>query len=163
MKRDQSIRVEFSVFPTKLIELVELCLSSSGSMLAANNEAVLTSSSADHSPTSSSLCPSSYLTRLDLNNGFLSVFEVNVFKELLHISLVLRPGNDIAIKAYLASRLYYSLNEGSRLRLEVNALKQAIQDSNEEHRVLAASLAEARYSNRNHFACTLYLNLNHLL
>ena len=104
LKRDQSLLVEFPVFPSKLIELIELCLSCGGAMTTTSGT-MNTSSSSGLSDAASYL--SSFSANLDTSSGVFSVIEANRFKQLTHISLQLRQGNDAAIKAYLASRLVF--------------------------------------------------------
>ena len=109
LKRDQSLLVEFPVFPSKLIELIELCLGSCGSTTttvgAMNTSSSSSSSSSGLGDAASYL--SSFSANLDISSGVFSVIEANRFKQLTHISLQLRQGNDAAIKAYLASRLVF--------------------------------------------------------
>ena len=104
LKRDQSLLVEFPVFPSKLIELIELCLGCCGSIATT----VGTSSSSSPSGLGDAASYlSSFSANLDISSGVFSVIEANRFKQLTHISLQLRQGNDAAIKAYLASRLMF--------------------------------------------------------
>jgi spindle assembly abnormal protein 6 len=56
-----------------------------------------------------------FSAKLDGATGSFSVVESNEFKNLVHISLQMRPANDAAIKAYLASRLHQSEAEAHRL------------------------------------------------
>ena len=85
LKHDQSLVVNFDVFPSKLIALIDQCVSFQTS--------------------SSSSLLSTFNVHLDKHSGILSVTETNGFKQLTHLSLHLRQGNDTAIKSYLASRL----------------------------------------------------------
>lgn len=48
---------------------------------------------------------SSFIAKLDTSTGIFSIVEANMFKQLTHIFLQTRPGNDAAIKAYLSARL----------------------------------------------------------
>jgi len=84
LREEQSLRVDFARFPLKLIELLRLCVHEPARFYCAL-------ATARDSPAGS---PST-----------LSVVEVNPFKELTHINLGLRCGNDAAIKRYLAARL----------------------------------------------------------
>ncbi|KAJ1436086.1 hypothetical protein B484DRAFT_262960 [Ochromonadaceae sp. CCMP2298] len=105
LKRDQSILVEFNVFPLKLIELIELCLYGPTDP----------SPTGDHSS-------STYIAKLDTVSCVFSVVEANKFKQLTHISLVLRQGDDLAIKMYLASRLAQTLEVAQRQALSIDSL-----------------------------------------
>lgn len=59
-----------------------------------------------HSPTPSP-CMCRFVAILQLRGGdsSVSIVETNQFKHLSHISLTFRPGNDSAVKQYLAVRL----------------------------------------------------------
>jgi hypothetical protein len=170
LKREQSIRVDFSVFPSEIIELVESCsasvsrqtMSESTAELLATAAALTSSSSQPHiqanEPYSSPLATmlnmstsqspahytpqSHFVAKLDAQSGNFAIFEVNHFKQLLHISLRLRPANDSAIKSYLAARLqmFTTLSrrltrelesQGHALHTEVNKGKQLVDDINE--------------------------------
>ena len=71
------------------------------------------------------VCLSSYLAVLNTSdsNGqsVFSIVETNPFKQLTHLSLRFSPGDDVAVKTYLASRL--AQVEASR-RLLATSLKQ---------------------------------------
>jgi len=112
------------VFPTKLIELVELCHAAE-SQVQENS-------------------PQSYMPKLDLSTGVLSVVETNMFKQLTHISLQLRPGNDAAIKGYLASRLSLSLSVNRRLSKELEGAQQSLSAVEVERGEIASELQEIR-------------------
>ena len=115
LKHDQCLRVDFKSFPTKFIELLESCrTTTSGGGAdpkardggapdeggrAGRGEPLLPGGSGEPS----------FLARLETvaPGGFslFSVVETNPFKELTHLSLKFRAGNDAAIKTYLAARL----------------------------------------------------------
>lgn len=120
LKRDQALLVEFAVFPLKFIELVEL------SFLQPEEG------------------QSSYIPKLDTSTGILSVVETNNFKQLTHISLQLRPGNDAAIKAYLASRLHLALAATRRLARELSTTTDSLSAEASQRREMASELAEIR-------------------
>lgn len=118
LKHDQCLRVDFKSFPTKFIELLESCrTTSSGGGSAVDPEAREGGGGLDEGgrSTRGELPPSggsgepSFLARLEtvVPGGFslFSVVETNPFKELTHLSLKFRAGNDAAIKTYLAARL----------------------------------------------------------
>ena len=79
LKHEQRLLVDFVEFPSQLVELVESCQRADGRFVAG--------------------------LALSASGGALSVMEVNNFRQLYHISLQLRAGNDAAIKRYLAQRL----------------------------------------------------------
>lgn len=118
LKHDQCLRVDFKSFPTKFIELLESCrTTSSGGGSAVDPEAREGGGALDEGgrSTRGELLLSggsgepSFLARLEtvVPGGFslFSVVETNPFKELTHLSLKFRAGNDAAIKTYLAARL----------------------------------------------------------
>lgn len=117
LKHDQCLRVDFKSFPRKFIELLESCRASSGAAPVdpeSRNGYTLGEEGGGGRPTRGEpLLPSSgepsFLARLEtvVPGGFslFSVVETNPFKELTHLSLKFRVGNDASIKTYLAARL----------------------------------------------------------
>lgn len=114
LKHDQCLRVDFKSFPRKFIELLESCR---GESHAGEGNRRLSSSAAleyedtasrSESPMSSHGQPS-FLARLEtqVTGGYsmFSLVETNLFKDLTHLSLKFRAGNDTSIKTYLAARL----------------------------------------------------------
>lgn len=152
LKRDQSILVEFNVYPMKLIELLELCLIGTPSLLItmnntsndANNnnklQSVLSSSPAslvsNHNVFAAlDSSTSTFIAKLDLTTGIFSVVEANKFKQLTHISLLLKPADDQAIKMYLASRLALILNMNKKHALSIEDLRSRLvleEDNNQQ-------------------------------
>jgi hypothetical protein len=76
LKAEQGILVDFANFPTKLISLLEKCLSSQASDMP-RFQAVLSTHTSDST---------------------FRVIETNDFKQLPHITLMFKPGNDFAVK-----------------------------------------------------------------
>lgn len=132
LKHDQCLRVDFNSFPRKFIELLQSCrgtgrcdsLPPSPEAGSSNtgggrgdegrtDEARLARGAA----LSAEATRPSFLARLEtLVPGGFSVFslvETNPFKELTHLSLKFRAGNDAAIKTYLAARLR-QVSKGAR-------------------------------------------------
>jgi spindle assembly abnormal protein 6 len=124
LKRDQALLVEFPSFPTKLIELIDLCLetenakenthhhvdeSMQNAVSEEKEEIIVVTENLMNSTISS------FISKLDVSTGVLSVVETNKFKQLTHINLQLRQGNDAAIKAYLAARLKLALSYNQNL------------------------------------------------
>lgn len=115
LKHDQCLRVDFKSFPTKFIELLESCRTTSSG--GADPEARDGGGALDEGGRPARVEPllpggsgePSFLARLETvaPGGFsvFSVVETNPFKELTHLSLKFRAGNDVAIKNYLAARL----------------------------------------------------------
>lgn len=122
LKHDQCLRVDFNSFPRKFIELLQSCQGTGGCDAAPNPEAGSSGTGtgggdgrtdearlARGAALSAEATRPSFLARLEtLVPGGFSVFslvETNPFKELTHLSLKFRAGNDAAIKTYLAARL----------------------------------------------------------
>ncbi|GAQ88756.1 ER-Golgi vesicle-tethering protein/Myosin class II heavy chain [Klebsormidium nitens] len=83
LKVEQCILVDFATFPSKFIELLEKCVEA---RVQASPRFVA-------------------ILRLRGGDSSVSIVETNQFKHLSHISLNFRPGNDAAVKQYLAGRL----------------------------------------------------------
>jgi hypothetical protein len=104
-KREQEILVDYNVFPLKIIELLDLC--NDKSKRGPND--------------------SSYMSKLNLSTGILSIYESNKFKQIKHIELPLREGDDAAIKQYLSSRLSLTLKESRDQKYEISKLKEVLE------------------------------------
>ncbi|CEG36512.1 uncharacterized protein PHALS_03060 [Plasmopara halstedii] len=138
LKAQQRLLVDFATFPANLIELLHCCLKDSKKMAQEDEEKQQnTDNLTDLDGASEKIpldaqfsrstgpVPLSYLAVLNtLDSNGLSMFsivETNPFKQLTHLSLRFSPGNDAAIKAYLAARL--AQVEASR-KVAVASLKQ---------------------------------------
>lgn len=148
LKRDQSILVEFAVFPTKMIELLTLCIQSS---LNSTNFIDPSISSTISSPTSPyhsdnqiNLGSSLFTAKLDTVSGVLSLVESNMFKNLTHISLQMRPGNDAAIKSYLASRLLMAMTLSKNRGKDICSLEEILTSERSHNREIMEELQELR-------------------
>lgn len=137
LKRDQSILVDFSAFPAKLIELLLLCQTDPCEI--SEDDQASTAGARDSI--------SSYAVKLDVTSGLFSIVESNRFKQLTHISLQLRPGNDAAIKAYLASRLAHTTAVHRRTARELSSARDQLSAELSLRRDMADELRELR-SNR---------------
>ena len=164
LKRDQSILVEFNVYPMKLIELLELCLIGKPSLLIMSNTATNNENSSINNnnnnvplslPPSSSTASaisnhnvfaaldsstSTFIAKLDITTGIFSVVEANKFKQLTHISLLLKPGDDHAIKMYLASRLALILNMNKKHALNIDDLRSRLKIEEENNQQISTEL-----------------------
>lgn len=138
LKREQSILVDFAAFPSKLIELLEQCLPSE---CGNAEDDILTDVAAQQQQSALA-----YYVRLDINSGSFSVVESNRFKQLTHISLQLRPGNDSSIKAYLASRLTHSNMTSRRLLRDLANTKDQLNAEMSLRRDMTEELREFRSS-----------------
>ncbi|CAG9461831.1 unnamed protein product [Pedinophyceae sp. YPF-701] len=122
LKADQGILVDFSTFPGKMIELLELCISS-GSQETPRFQAELRSHAGDSK---------------------FAVVETNQFKQLTHICLSFRPGSDAAIKHYLATRLAETKEERSGLSARLRSTQQALDVSQKEAAEVSEELQRER-------------------
>ena len=156
LKRDQAILVEFPVFPSKFIELIDLCLQSNATShstalntINSNTSTTISSTSTNNenhnlssSHFSSTTLTSNFSARLDEITGIFSIVEANMFKHLTHISLQLRPGNDTVIKAYLASRLQYTISIAKQLSKDLDSTQNAYSQEQIEKKRLDIELRD---------------------
>jgi hypothetical protein len=127
------------MFPLKLLELIELCLS--------------TAHLSQPTSSPSSEQPSLYTAKLDIKSGVFSIIESNKFKQITHICLPLSLGDDNAIKMYLASRLSLVLDISKRQTREINTLQHQLESQIDTNQTLNHELKELRY------IVTIQLNL----
>ena len=120
LKREQNLLIEFNVFSAKVIELLSLCK--------------------DNEETENK----AFILTLDVVNGLLSIVEINKFKQLNHICLQMRPGNDSSLKAYLAAR-FLMLNELSHKQFqEIKNLNSTLNNVNGQNSSLSKELLEIK-------------------
>jgi spindle assembly abnormal protein 6 len=145
LKRDQSLLVEFPVFPSKMIELIELCLNLSSS---SNNYKNSCGSQQAGSSSSSVNIPefnsSTFTANLEMTGGVFTIVESNKFKQLTHITLQLRPGNDAAIKGYLSSRLFFITNVANKRKIELESAHAELDDEKSQRAQLSKEITELR-------------------
>ena len=96
MKQEQKLLVEFSQFPAMIRELL-------------SNRQMVPALQIDPS-----------------GDSVLSIVESNQFRELTHISLKLKRGNDDSVKSYLADRLGQFRNRMESLEDQNNALREEL-------------------------------------
>ena len=91
LKNDQKLRVDFHSFPEALINLVRLAQPRRQGRGMSREET--------SGPT--------YIAQLDTAGAkpSFSIIETNHFKEVTHLALMVRSGDDKAVKSYLAARL----------------------------------------------------------
>ncbi|KAI8471988.1 MAG: centriole protein [Monoraphidium minutum] len=116
LKADQGILVDFANFPAKIISLLERCLASHQSPDMPRFQAVLSAKGGD---------------------SVFKVVETNDFKQLPHITLTFRPGNDTAVKQFLAFRL-------GEVRADCSQLTEGLAKTQSEREGARASLADAQ-------------------
>jgi spindle assembly abnormal protein 6 len=155
LKRDQALLVDFDTFPRKFIELLDRCASGDPG-ISTNGAAQPPSSEAPSSRDSSPL----FVARLETDGGAvpskggasskwaaLSIVETNPFKQLTHLALQFRAGNDASVKAYLAGRLQQVLGDKARLAAALNDTEVAF---DEERSARAAASDELSTIRRTH-------------
>ncbi|KAI9988632.1 hypothetical protein PInf_022082 [Phytophthora infestans] len=144
LKAQQKLLVDFATFPANLIELLQCCLKDSKAIVQEDAEkeqkvddsaeegrsiSIKRSSiDAQHSRSAGPI-PLSYLAVLNTSDSdgmsVFSIVETNPFKQLTHLSLRFYPGDDAAIKAYLAARL---AQVGASRRSLATSLKQTTEE-----------------------------------
>lgn len=120
--------IDFAGFSKKFIDLVRLCITTSGRL--AENGYDYTSPS--------------YVAKLDTSSSVFSVVQVNEFNHVNHLSLQFRPGNDASIKLYLASSLQLALSQSSALRNEVRHLEGSNERLSQERASMTEELRTLR-------------------
>jgi len=132
LKKDQALLVEFPVFPTKMVDLLQLCLESEASRKAAADAANAVDDGSESSVAESVTCASTFVCKLDTTSGVFSIVELNEFKQLTHISLQMRQGNDNAIKSYLASRLSLYMDRCDTMTSQLSTATKSLQSEHKE-------------------------------
>jgi spindle assembly abnormal protein 6 len=133
LKKDQALLVEFPVFPTKMVDLLQLCLDSESTDRAAADAAnAVDDGSEDSVAESIPGGASTFVCKLDTASGVFSIVELNEFKQLTHISLQMRQGNDNAIKSYLASRLGLYMDRCETMSGQLSSATQTLQNEHKE-------------------------------
>eukprot|EP00794_Sanderia_malayensis_P007644 gene7644-8485_t len=125
LKTQQGLLVDFSAFPQKLIDLVDMC------------------SKEENNSTPRFLLQFKLSGSDRAGNGILDIIETNPFKHLTHLSLKFFPGGDEEVKRYLAKCLKNIKNEKESLlkkvqcletdfSLQFSAISQKLQEKTEE-------------------------------
>lgn len=117
-----------------MIELIDLCLKS-------EDENVEDAEAAADFPREAL---ESFSARLDTETGLMHIVESNVFKQVIHISLQMRAGNDAAIKAYLAGRLKLALAELSSMNTNLVETTEKLEKEVEEHQSMEKELNDMK-------------------
>jgi spindle assembly abnormal protein 6 len=123
LKREQALHVDFSVFPQNVLELLNLCCARPDDS-PVKCEVFLLSYEFRTSILSLLYFASRHAAELTLGANKLStlqIFELHHFKNLQHLSLQFREGNDAAVKKYLADRLIDSKSRMRNLEAELSA------------------------------------------
>ena len=151
LKREQSILVDFAAFPAQLIELLKLVTDGNGTSSASAGEGGVEDAAMSSTEPLQATLPAggngpndnlAYSCKMDLNSGQFSILESNQFKETTHITLQLRPGNDAAIKAYLASRHGHTSKLHKLVSQEVESLQDQLDRETTQRRELQEALEE---------------------
>ncbi|CAD8157367.1 unnamed protein product [Paramecium pentaurelia] len=106
LKNEQSLHVDFSTFPMKLADLLQLCINSQ------RDEKV------------------NFYVCLETKNGesTLAVIENNEFKKLTHLSLRLRSATDDILKYFLANKLAIEKQENEQLHKKTKKLTEQLEE-----------------------------------
>eukprot|EP01083_Nonionella_stella_P035923 98000_1 len=120
LKHEQNLLVDFATFPSKFIELLELC--------AQGAESEVTR----------------YVAVLSTRNGAstLNIMETNKFKHLQHLALQFHPGNDDSVKKYLSKCVVKLKTRSSSLSSELDETKNSLKISTAECDEMSARLRE---------------------
>lgn len=151
LKRDQALLVEFNVFPTKLIELIDMCMTSAvvQKEQLEGVESVSTTiqqkqDSFENIDKATATHQSKYVSKLDAATGQFQILEANLFKHLVHITLQMRPGNDAAVKHYLASRLSYTYALANRLDADLKTMTHNYNVAFKENQAMTMEIQDLR-------------------
>jgi len=105
LKSQQGLLVDFTAFPQKFIDLLELCLAESGK----DRPKYIQQTYHAHISNNYALLYRFLLylatSTSDRNHAMLNIIEANAFKHLTHLSLKLLQPNDTALKKYLGECL----------------------------------------------------------
>ncbi|GMF36854.1 unnamed protein product [Phytophthora lilii] len=133
LKTQQRLLVDFATFPANLIELLQCCVKDSKKMAEEEKE------SSEEEDTVVGVRESGDIPRSQKTRSAgpmpLSIVETNPFKQLTHLSLRFFPGDDAAIKAYLAARL-------AQVGASRRALSTSLKQTSEELQVTQRSEAK---------------------
>lgn len=88
---------------------------------------------------------STFNAKLDTTTGVFSVVEANMFKQLTHIQLQLRAGDDAAIKMYLASRLALTLATAKKQAKELDFAYSKIRTTEQNTEEMTRELSNLRF------------------
>ena len=87
---------------------------------------------------------STFTANLEMSSGVFAIVESNKFKQLTHICLQLRPGNDSAVKGYLSSRLAFITTVANKKKQELESTLLSLTAEKQEKSQLTADLHELR-------------------
>eukprot|EP00898_Chlorokybus_atmophyticus_P008306 jgi/Chlat1/8477/Chrsp80S07883 len=123
LKAEQSILVDFTTFPSKFVELLQLCINVPQAHKPPRFLAVLATRPGEST---------------------LSIVETNQFKHLCHIALLFQPGTDHAIKQYLAGRLNEVKSTSQELRSNLARTQQSLESTRAECARIEREFGELR-------------------
>lgn len=122
LKMEQNLYVDFHTFPVHVMELLQCCLftqKSSSTLSESNPEASSASYSSNASYASGrpkNQMPQGYTLRLNTNTHCVEFCESNRFKQLVHLSLKFKIGDDTMMKEYVKERLVQLLEKVRELK-----------------------------------------------
>ncbi|KAJ3179772.1 Spindle assembly abnormal protein 6 [Irineochytrium annulatum] len=115
LRVEQNILVDFNQFPQNFLELLDECARHATG-----------SSPLDEGP--------KFIAQLAINTSspqqpaVFSIIETNSFKQMLHLSLKLMPGNDSAIKQHLAHLICNQKNECDHLKSQLKSTTETLSE-----------------------------------
>ncbi|GIL47125.1 hypothetical protein Vafri_4030 [Volvox africanus] len=115
LKNEQGILVDFASFPGKVISLLEKCMTAQ----------------AGDSPRFQAVM------MVRGNDSLFKIVEINDFKQLPHITLSFRPGNDSVVKQFLAFRL-------TEVKSSCQELSDSLEKAKDERDSASVQLAQCR-------------------
>jgi spindle assembly abnormal protein 6 len=149
-KSEQAINVDFHVFPTKIIELLRLCMlrsakfSGSSEMKSVHSNSSTNSNDMSENPNSFGSSDITYLAKLNLKGGLLTFVYSNHFKQTKLIELPLKLGDDRAIKMYLASTRKLLNDQNIHLKLDLEQVRELLKDEQNARKKLENDYYELR-------------------
>ncbi|TPX58976.1 hypothetical protein PhCBS80983_g02810 [Powellomyces hirtus] len=136
LKDEQNLLVDFQQFPVNFIELLEACHPTSRDSQPKFIAQLTTESTTDH--------------------AVFQVVETNRFRNITHISLQFIPGNDLAVKQYLAHLVKDFKAENAALKNQLDttgtSLAGRLKDSEQLAANLSAELERTRLANAEHIS-----------
>jgi len=136
LRSDQSLLIEFDAFPGYVVELLDKCVRSRGSVPPGEEQAA--QHGAQRAPHFSGLM------QVGEQGAVFSVVETNSFKNLNHLSLRAAKAGDRAVRGYVEDRVRGLVEGAERARREIETLRAKNAEGAAEVSRLTAELGEVR-------------------
>jgi spindle assembly abnormal protein 6 len=142
LKREQSLLVDFTTFPSKLIELLQLCVQSTPLVGGGSADDVDARGDRKNSTALSTSDAPAFLATLNVSGSpnvpsEFKILERNQFKHLAHLALAFRNGTDQTIKKYLADKVSGLKEDVCGLREKEELLGEKLEEVDQMGRELA--------------------------